>query len=655
MGTFVDRVRQGDIPQPTQRPYTAKAWREEFEAIVDADAQDKELFDAGLIVDRILAGLRQKLTESRFQSATRADRLKAICGLINHDTAVLKKKIDEELEQLEPGSTVSTVDLSEQTVTLRSGIKVTPDQLITTLIDSAVFPLDDALQSRDVKSPSPVTLDDVGLAFVIANQYRLASELWSSCVWGEKVIEHDASANRVIIRVRNTAEAKQVAVSQHRNETIQHGATHHALGLWRERLTLAAKKALVIEKGVTAYTPDKRSRFRIEKLDLHRRKRLPGDVHRWLMALEGYLSPFVRLALPSAQRLTVERINQVAQVLATLVRAVLAKIPEQPTDFDWFLAHAISLQRSEICDVLLRTLALDEGTANAAIEFLTYQPRSDGLWQKPLIPAGTDQFLIASAPLLYGNTLRTAERWLRQGGFDLTKRGPVFEQDARHSIAEMFRRSHLLRDAAVAPETVFVGPDREEVDLLVRIGKVLLVGEAKCQLYPVDAIEEYRFRQRLLEGAQQAVRKSGAVRAHPNDVRGAVGLSELETLVVLPFVLSNSVLHSGYPIGGVPVVDLVYLGTLLRDGGLRMGVVSRRGGEVDPGFFRQYYEDQADAEKQLADLLMRQPVVEIFAGLIQERTRPMPISAEGIEIYERYFAVSADDNPWDWESSTSVQ
>jgi hypothetical protein len=36
-----------------------------------------------------------------------------------------------------------------------------------------------------VKSPSTISLDDVGLAFVVANQYRLASELWSSCLWGE--------------------------------------------------------------------------------------------------------------------------------------------------------------------------------------------------------------------------------------------------------------------------------------------------------------------------------------------------------------------------------------------------------------------------------------------------------------------------------------
>jgi hypothetical protein len=213
----------------------------------------------------------------------------------------------------------------------------------------------------------------------------------------------------------------------------------------------------------------------------------------------------------------------------------------------------------------------------------------------------------------------------------------------------MLQKSGVLRDTAVAPRPLFVGPDKEEIDLLIRIGKVILVGEAKCQLYPVDAIEEYRFRERLREGAGQAVRKSEAVKAYPADVGEAIGLAASEGMTVLPFVLSNSVLHSGYPIDGVPVVDMTYLGTLLRDGGLRTLVVTRRGDETDPGVFRRYYETQAEAEANLPDLLMRQPVVEIFEGLVRQRIRPMPISADGIEIYEEYFSVSAGGEPVDWD------
>jgi hypothetical protein len=158
----------------------------------------------------------------------------------------------------------------------------------------------------------------------------------------------------------------------------------------------------------------------------------------------------------------------------------------------------------------------------------------------------------------------------------------------------------------------------------------------------------------LREGAAQAVRKADAVRAHAADISAAVQLNDVSNLTVLPFVLSNSIFHSGYPIDNVPVVDLSFLGTLLRDGGLRTMVVTRRGAEQDPGRFQEYYYNQTHAEARLPTLLMRQPVVEIFEGLLQERVRPMLISAEGAEIFERYYSVSSRSNPFDWEFAAAA-
>ena len=51
-------------------------------------------------------------------------------------------------------------------------------------------------------------------------------------------------------------------------------------------------------------------------------------------------------------------------------------------------------------------------------------------------------------------------------------------------IAEYLKDPPLLHDYFVATDTVYVGPDREEIDLLIRIGRLLLVGEAKCSFSP---------------------------------------------------------------------------------------------------------------------------------------------------------------------------
>jgi len=357
----------------------------------------------------------------------------------------------------------------------------------------------------------------------------------------------------------------------------------------------------------------------------------------------------MRLPFPNAKRLSIETLWRVWDVLGTTVDAVLRRISDKQLDQDWFLAHAVQISRSEIKDVLGSTLTLDLDTLTSSIEFLTYRTRSDGLWQKPLIPLGENELLIASAPLKYGNRLRIAERWLSQGGFDLNRRGPVFEALARDNIAEFLRESPTLRDHYVAPDPMFIGPDREEIDLLIRIGRLLLVGEAKCQLFPAEPLQEYRFRERLKDGARQATRKAAALQTSLTEMQSTVGLPEVEGVAVIPFVLSNHILGSGYPIDGIPVVDLLYLGTLLQQGYLRTMVITGRKGEEDPGNLVRFYSDQADAERRIPKLLVEQPIVNIFEPLLKTRIRPVPVNPDGAEILEEYYAVSLEMNPFDFE------
>jgi hypothetical protein len=222
--------------------------------------------------------------------------------------------------------------------------------------------------------------------------------------------------------------------------------------------------------------------------------------------------------------------------------------------------------------------------------------------------------------------LRIGERWLRQGGFDLDRRGPVFEELARGKIAEYLREARLLRDAQIAPQSLIVGPNREEVDLLVRIGRLVLVGEAKCQLFPVDAVESYRFQDRLHEGALQAARKATAVRDHPEDIRIPLGL-RTEQITVVPFVLSNSLLGSGYPINDVGVIDLVYLDLLLREA---QGTGSKE----------RYYDNQTEAETRIPNLILRPPISRRLEPFIREQGRPLLQGYADINMFYEYYYVS---------------
>jgi hypothetical protein len=417
MGAFLDQVRNGKIAHPTQRHFDARVWRERYEAISEPDTEDTHLFEAGLLFDRILCGLRDKLSEGDFRRVKRRDRLRAICGLINHEVVALSNRLRAPLAPT--GSMVPFPRLIEKTVTLRSGIKMTPDQHITTLLDSAILPLDEALQAPD--DGQPFTADNhkgVGLGFLVANLYRIATECWHACLWGGKFIERD-KYGRIFIRPRDVRLAQQAAVSEHRHQSKSLTATQHCVRLWRNVLSIPMKRAAVIEKGVVGFHRDRRNKFDVAKLNWHRRQNVPLSAVNWVMAYEDYLAPFMGLPLPTFPDLTIEALRKVWDVLGTLGDAVQRSISDQQLERDWLMAHAVQVSRTEIEAVLARSLSLDAEVINSAINFLTYQRRSDGLWQKPLISLSETEFLIAAAPLKYTNLLRTAERWLAQGGLIL--------------------------------------------------------------------------------------------------------------------------------------------------------------------------------------------------------------------------------------------
>jgi hypothetical protein len=648
MGRFVDQVRRGKIRQPTQTGFTPELWHQGYETIPERDDTDLDLFNAGLVFDRILTALRQELSKGRFQFATRTDRLVATCAFINHEVAALERKRLWQPPITKKNATVLISDLINFKLTLRSGVQITPDEVLTTVIDAAVLPLDEALQAREEGEPlSAETMTSMGLAFMVANLYCVAAALWSSCVWAENLAEQ-VQPGLIAVKRRDPCAARRLAVSEHRYQNYLCQSAQHASRIWRHQLSILGKKALTAEKGVTKFDARAtRNPFVVGNLDQHRKRNIPFGIASWIVANEDYLQPFIRLPLPAAEVLSIELLHKIWQVLGTLVRAALARVPHNPGDLSWFLSHAVRVTRDQISMVLARSLGLDRTVIDVALQFLTYQRRSDGLWQKPLIAVSAEEFVIASGPLLYGNMLRIAERWLQQGDFDLKKRGPIFEKLARERVMEYLQSSSLLTDISVAPGRVLVGPHREEIDLLIRIGQLVLVGEAKCQLFPVDDIEKYRFQERLREGAAQAKRKAEAVRNYPDDVQTAIGPYDTQKIQVVPFVLSNCVWGSGYSVDGVGVADLLYLGTLFRDGGLRTMVVMRRAQEEVSGSFIRYYTNQAEAERRIPDLLIRQPVVQVFEKLTQKRSRPMPVALDGTKIIVEYYSVSTDSNQFD--------
>ena len=67
MGAFVDQVRSGKIPQPTQLSFNTETWSTGYQDNPERDITDTRLFEAGLFFNEIFGRLRDGLAANKFR------------------------------------------------------------------------------------------------------------------------------------------------------------------------------------------------------------------------------------------------------------------------------------------------------------------------------------------------------------------------------------------------------------------------------------------------------------------------------------------------------------------------------------------------------------------------------------------------------------
>lgn len=300
---------------------------------------------------------------------------------------------------------------------------------------------------------------------------------------------------------------------------------------------------------------------------------------------------------------------------------------------------ALTVEKKDLVAVLRDCIGGDEERSGAIIDWFTCDPGdtsrlfAKSFWSQPLLPElGSDRCHILLAPLLVGSAVRRIEAWLERGGVSDSRgikgRGKPFERHVRRVLGEAVADNPDLTDAFVAENGLKRKNESEEIDLLVRIGGKVIVGEIKCFVAPSDPVERHNFLVNLGKATEQAAKKRAWAEGNRAAIAAAVGITDqeqVEKLEIHPLVLLNHGLGMGLERDDVPVVDLHYLKLLL-------GSSSYQGDTIyEPDFGAIYepvtlYESQADLESRLEDLLRSPPVLKRFEGMVGWRLQPFPIS-----------------------------
>ncbi|PZO69800.1 MAG: hypothetical protein DI636_06775 [Pelagerythrobacter marensis] len=304
---------------------------------------------------------------------------------------------------------------------------------------------------------------------------------------------------------------------------------------------------------------------------------------------ESYLAPFLSEPFPLFPALSVDLLDDAWWICEAAARAVTSLTLSLDRG-RWAGLYANAVGAGELAAAIRDCLSIDDNAARQIIDFLTYseQPKASkgkarggdthgwrGLWSAPLVRIDDGQIVLLPLAILHQSaTLYRAEAWMEKGGlgdqgFDERSRsrggrGVRFEGVYRRQLVEAVSANPLLRDTVVAPDGVRKQEPKgnqkgfsEEIDVLIKFGRRLLVGELKFLLTPDDPHRWSRFYENLDQAAEQAERKASSLSSRPDIMALELGLSESKVrgLPVTPIVIVNGGFGFSLKVRDCRVVD----------------------------------------------------------------------------------------------------
>lgn len=618
MGKFVDAVRGNVVLGPLRRGFDSAQWDVAFESLC-TDEIDRSLHAIGLLVFDKANAVRSQ-SKLIFSSTLRATtKLRALVAVANRDLRVLAQKTQEAMAAIRSRNEMVMIpDLLSVKVALPVGVEFSPDHVVQSMVDGIQIPIRVILGANpsllgnaeysDIDWPSVVT------EFNLGNSYKQLEGLWDDCLWNGYTTESKDG-----IRIFSPSDpfwAEALCTSQLRYDnlgmqffTIAH-SIYKNLGIDRWRQLNPQRDIL----GITR--TGRKQHVRISSASEQSDKNIGYLVARDY-ATEPYYEGILKDRRDMLGGATIDDLLAAWSVVSRIASTQRSQLDSSGVETDghqksMLPQHVPVLKRETICRALADASGVNGRQAKAIVEFLTFRGSGDQeLWAQPLVPVGDDTLAPVFAAVEYPNLRRLVDVWIKQLGIDMSLRGPAFEQFVRSELHEYIKASAILRDSRVLQRGLtFKSKDfrDEQIDVVVVLEDLVIIGEAKCALRPTDAKQYAMHRKTVRDAASQVQRKADTIAENREQFRlqlGNQGVVVSENFRVLPIVILNSAIHAGIEVDGVCIADMHIL-KIFFDGELVDIAMQDRHGEMKHLKKRVFYVDSKGAS-EVAEQYFRSP------------------------------------------------
>lgn len=628
--SFHNRVK--GLKSPTGRDFNVADWVAARSAEPSPTDSDDALLAAAIWLASQSAARRAEFDDSEFANLSAATSTILAIAALNREFLVTVNLSDEATEiALQEGAVAFGHVVARP---LRAGStkqRVTADEASEGTVDAVESWLFD-IDPKASRRAEPANLAPIAMRAI--RRYSIQHGLnviWNQALWeGWRLTVEDSKITWSPPDFLLATKLEAALVRQHENFM---NFPFIDIAAWTT-MRPEDRRRRALPHTVVSVSTNGRRRIRVGRPECRSKRPPMFLIER--AGLEGsYLNFLLDAPFPKNSRFTVRMLLQAWAVILDLANLLARDVGGQrPFTLPEARKMALVVSKRELLDVLIRALGIDEAGAAATIEFLTYTRKRPGekghrgLWAAPLVPIpGGDDLALARPALALSNPLRKAEAWLERGGLDdnLSKnsRGNAFEADYRAKAVAAIEGNPLLTKAVCARNAIKNDANfSEQIDLLIRLGDLLIVGEVKCWLYPADSFERFTHFRKIKNAAGQARRKADMLRLRPDISARALGLSEdeIRPLRLIPVVVANQGFGFSMEDNGCRITDAAYLLTYLRTGTIATsGAMNGRTGQSMTARLTLYEREQ-QASDRFEALFETPPVLQRFVDRINWAT-----------------------------------
>lgn len=557
MSPFFEKIKNSSIKTPTQKGFCLTKWRKSWDSLKVGTASDRDakLYKAGIVIFNLLEEVRKELGilyKVQTPNVTNNQLIMAYLSLSNRDRAIMAKNYFK-----------SNLNIHSSTISNNAmGNEITLQEISDGAVDGlekAIFVCKLRINNSQelVEGSDPITeMEFIIKEANLSQLYGMYESYWHAILWNDyELIEKDKEKKVYIVKQPMDKYGVGSIVSQIRKSRLGVQLATISTRPDFQRYYDKDKYISIIKNG----RKKKLVCLSIENAD-DEIKAMNFD---WRTKSIFLIDSFGVDVLGNQNEFGFS-INESLEVFRNLILLSIIftnKYPHNDSVFNFkkLFEYCPKINKIELKNALKKSTGFKVDKIDRILNFIEYKAlKKQDLWCHPIISISTQQYALSTSALITPVILRVVEHWLVTLNVEIQDKGLTYEKLIIDGVNLAIRKNPHIKDFdGAVSRRIKVKSAEEEIDLILRIGDVILIGEAKSIVTTDSPISNYRTVETLRYAASQVKRKTDFVENNLEKVFEKLNwqYDSSNKYIFSKCILNSGRMYVGFDIDGIPVCD----------------------------------------------------------------------------------------------------